>query len=278
MIFLNAEVISGLGEDTFWTWFKREFPATRFATPHRIESEDVVLRYSTLGPLNVMPGRTVALLWELLPEMKVIFKTSEWDEKLAAIYRCASQATYRVVASTLCVPYYSQFGSVDVIPIGVDTEVFKPIADKGALRDKYGLPRNRRIGIWGGTTHPMKGYQRLKQYAAENPDIYWVIVWKQPSDAGHLEGASNFTQVSQPILAELLSASDFFLCCGMLQPFYMIEWEAMASNVPMVILDSMRKDFIPSDNPRDDIFRLGWDRGAVRKSWEAYLTRKGVLC
>jgi glycosyltransferase involved in cell wall biosynthesis len=278
MIFLNAEVISGLGEDTFWTWFKREFPASRFATPHRLETEDVVLRYSTLGPLNVMPGRSVALLWELLPEMKNIFRSSEWDQKLASIYQCASQSTYRVVASSLCVPYYSHWGSVDVIPIGVDTEVFKPISEKSALRDKYGLPREKRIGIWGGTTHPMKGFERLKRYAAEHPDIHWVIVWKQPSDAGFFEGGANFTQLSQQSLAELFSASDFFLCCGMLQPFYMIEWEAMASNVPMVILDGMKKDFHPSDNPRDDIFRYGWDRPSVKRAWETYLTRKGVVC
>ena len=25
MIYLNCEVKSGLGEDTFWTWFEREF-------------------------------------------------------------------------------------------------------------------------------------------------------------------------------------------------------------------------------------------------------------
>lgn len=25
MIYLNTEIFSGLGEDTFWTWFKREF-------------------------------------------------------------------------------------------------------------------------------------------------------------------------------------------------------------------------------------------------------------
>ena len=29
MIYLNCEVKSGLGEDTFWTWFEREFPAVR---------------------------------------------------------------------------------------------------------------------------------------------------------------------------------------------------------------------------------------------------------
>ena len=62
MIYLNAEVISGLGEDTFWTWFKREFPTSSFDKPKTLTEKDIVLRYSTLGPLNVFPVKTVAFL------------------------------------------------------------------------------------------------------------------------------------------------------------------------------------------------------------------------
>ena len=33
-IYLNPEVASGLGEDTFWMWFKREFPNSEFLSPN----------------------------------------------------------------------------------------------------------------------------------------------------------------------------------------------------------------------------------------------------
>ena len=86
-----------------------------------------------------------------------------------------------------------------------------------------------------------------------------------------MPGAHNYTLVDQQQLSELMACSDFFLCCGLLRPFFMVEWEAMACNLPMVILDDMKKDFVPSANPREDIFRLGWDRKTAIKTWKKYL-------
>ncbi|MBN2183274.1 MAG: hypothetical protein JW715_15290 [Sedimentisphaerales bacterium] len=276
MIYLNAEVVSGLGEDTFWTWFKREFPSSSFDRPKSLTEKDIVLRYSTLGPIDVYPSKTIALLWELYPQMKETLVSNEWDDKLNTIYRCAKFSTYRTVASHLAIAPYEQYGTVEIIPIGVNTDLFRPIADKNALRDKYDIPKNKRVGFWCGTMHPMKGYSRLQKYAAENPDIHWIIVWKQQSEASYMEGAENFVLVPQDVLVELINAADFYLCCGMLRPFFMIEWEAMACNLPMVILDDVQKDFVPSDNPRDDIFSLGWDRKSVKRKWEDYLSRRGI--
>lgn len=276
MIYLNAEVISGLGEDTFWTWFKREFPTSSFDKPKTMTEKDIVLRYSTLGPLDVFPGKTVALLWELYPEMKEKLHSSDWDNKLSTIYKCAKYSTYRTVASRLALAPYQDYGTVDVIPIGVNTDLFRPIENKDALKDKYNIPKNKRVGIWCGTLHPMKGYSKLLEYAKSNPDIHWVIIWKQQSEAGYMEGATNFTLVPQDVLAELINMADFYLCCGLLSPFFMIEWEAMACNVPMVIPDGIQKDFTPTDNPRDDIFSHGWDRKSVKRKWEDYLAQRGI--
>ncbi len=276
MIYLNAEVVSGLGEDTFWTWFKREFPSSEFQAPARLGQEDVVLRYSTLGFHNATPSRSVALLWELYPEMKEVFQSAEWDPKLAKIEECARYCTYRVVASHLARPSYTKFGSVDVIPIGVNADLFKPLDSKLALRDKYGIPRNRRVGFWGGTTHPMKGFEAMRRWAAANPDIYWVVVWKWQREAGNFPGGSNFTLVDQAKLAELMNCADFMLSTSMLRPFYMIEWEAMTCNLPIIIPDGKQKDFVPSANPREDVFRLGWDRASTKRTWASYLRDRGV--
>jgi hypothetical protein len=51
----------------------------------------------------------------------------------------------------------------------------------------------------------------------------------------------------------------------------MIEWEAMACNLKAVILDNMEKDFVPSDNPRKDVIRLGWDRNTAASKWLKYI-------
>jgi len=271
MIYLEPEVASGLGEDTFWTWAAREFPNSRIASPTTVTNSDAILRYSTKGRSN-FPNHTIGLLWELHPEMKAKLGSNVWDGVLAKIDQCSSAARL-TVTSSLMLPYYSHYNKpIDVLPIGVNTDLFKPY-DKGQMRAKYGIPAGRRVGIWCGTTHPMKGFDKLQTWTAQNPDVLWIIVWKTREEAGHLNGALNKVLVSQQTLAELMSCADFFLSCGRLRPFFMVEWEAMACNVPMVMLGDAEKDFKPSASPRDDIFRLGWDRHTAKNTWLNYITQ-----
>jgi glycosyltransferase involved in cell wall biosynthesis len=275
VIYLNAEVVSGLGEDTFWTWFHREFPKSVFDEPRTLRDEDIVLRYSTLGFLPII-GKQVALCWELYPAMSTRFDSTLWDEKISRVHETARYSTYRTVASTLTQDYYEEFGSVDIIPIGVDTDLFRPIPDKAALRAKYGLPLDATIGVWVGTGHPMKGFALLLEYARANPDIHWITICKTEFESVAMPGASAFVQVPQANSCELINAADFFLSTSLLRPFFMAEWEALACNVPMRILGDPNKEFVPSANPRDDVFRLGWDRPSVKRQWEAFLGCRGV--
>lgn len=271
MIYLQPEIASGLGEKTYWIWGKEEFPNSTFESPTSVSKNDVLLRYSTKGPSN-SPENTIALLFELHPEMRAMLGSNAWDHTIAKIEQCGRNAARRVVASELMVPYYQHLGPIDVLPIGVDTDLFAPL-DKQACRIMHGLPLDRRIGLWCGTSHAMKGPDRLKEYASQHPDIFWIVVSKSASEAVILDGARNYILVPQHTLAELMSASDFFLSCGRLRPLFMIEWEALSCNLPLVILDGMQKDFVPSANPRDDIFRLGWDRHTAKKTWLNYIEK-----
>jgi glycosyltransferase involved in cell wall biosynthesis len=275
MIYLNAEIISGLGEDTFWTWFHREFPGSVFEEPRRLNDDDVVLRYSTLGFLPVV-GKQVALCWELYPAMKARFGGGLWDETIARVQEAARYATYRTVASDLTRPTYEPFGSVEIIPIGVDTDAFRPLPNKSELRVKHGLPRDREIGVWVGTAHPMKGFTLLADYATRNPDVYWVTICKTALESVSLPDATNLVHVDQATLAELISAADFFLSTSLLGPYFMAEWEAMACDVPMRLIGDLEKEFTPSPHPREDVFRLGWDRPSVKRQWQSFFEAKGI--
>lgn len=275
VIYLNAEVVSGLGEDTFWTWFHREFPSSVFEEPERLEDCDVVLRYSTLGFLPIV-GKQVALCWELYPAMAERFGISSWDEKTAVVRETARYATYRTVASDLTRAEYETFGRVDVIPIGVDVELFRPLPDKQGLRAKYGLPTDREIGVWIGTAHPMKGFALLLEYARQNHDVHWITICKTESESVCMPNGSNFIHVPQQTSCELINAADFFLSTSLLRPFFMAEWEAMACNVPMRIIGEPRKEFTPSSSPRNDVLELGWDRPSVKKQWEQFFSERGI--
>ena len=275
MIYLNAEVKSGLGEDTFWTWFEREFPSSKFEVPVTLNDEDIVLRYSTLGFLPI-EGKQVALCWELYPQMKQFFDIDMYSTIMDRIYSTARYSTYRTVATKNSVKDYERFGSVNVIPIGVNTELYKPMDNKKELRDKYNVPKNKKIGIWIGTYHPMKGFSELLKYARNNPDIFWIIIWKWQKEALEMPNAINFVQIPQQQISELINSADFFLSTNKLGSYFMSEWEAMACNIPFIIIEGLKREFYPSDNPRDDVFNMGWDRHSVKKQWKDFFLQRGV--
>jgi len=276
MIYLNCEVKSGLGEDTFWTWFEREFPSSSFEIPQKLNDTDILLRYSTLGFLPV-EGKQLALCWELYPQMKKLFGVNQYDPILGKVYECARYSTYRTVATETSINDYINFGSVDVIPIALNTDLFKPLNNKIELRKKYDLPLNKEIGIWIGTCHPMKGYSTLLKYASDNPNIHWIIIWKWEMEAMPMKGASNFIKIPQQQCNELLNASDFFVSTNKLQSFFMAEWEAMATNIPFRLIENeIKMEFIPSKNPRDDVFERGWDRDSAKKKWITFFEKRDI--
>ena len=132
MIYLNCEVKSGLGEDTFWTWFEREFPNSSFEVPTKLNDDDILLRYSTLGFLPI-EGKQMALCWELYPEMEALFHTSCFDERMKKVENAARYATYRTVATKETTKNYEKYGQVEVIPIAVNTDLYKPLNNNMSL-------------------------------------------------------------------------------------------------------------------------------------------------
>lgn len=281
-IYLVCEVKSGLGEDTFWTWFEREFPRTRFiprpiVPPEYRAGVDVILNYSTMGAVqNPHHKQYIAfcLAWELLPEMKVYLRSSEWDAKIATTHACARTCDETLLASHLAKPYYEGIARrMDIMHLGVDTQVFRPVKNiqtKMDIRQRYGIPEDARVAYWGGTNHYMKGFDRLVWYAKSHPTTFFIIVWKEHSQEGdvpvHIMHRA-FTHLKQREINTLMNAADFFLCTSRLRPYYMTEVEAMASDLPFVFTETLEKDFTPSGHPRNDIFKHGWDRTSVKERW-----------
>lgn len=272
MIYLSPMIRSGYGEETFWVWFENNFNNS-YTLPSYYNESDVVLRYSTVGPINTNPGKNIALCWELLPEMKIVLKDNSWDRIIGTTYETAKVADRIAVASKFSIPFYENFGkSVDILPIGVDTDLFKPLSDneKYNLKLKYNVPLDKEIGFWCGTPHKMKGSHNLQKYANENTDIYWIVVWYQTIGSFVGNGQQHFT-INQKTMSELMNCADFQLGTSVLRPYYIIEYEGMACNLPRRETMSLEKDFPVGNNPRDDLFENGWDRPTCKKVWTDYI-------
>jgi len=277
MIYLNPEVKTADGQDTFWDWAEREFKKSSFEIPQKLNSEDIVLRYSTLGFLPVV-GKSIALCWEMYPQMQKLYGNPMYaNSVISKVYEAAQYCTYRTVASPVSVDIYKKFGSVEVIPIGVDTNFWRPLHNKEAIRKKYGLPLNKNIGIWVGTSHHMKGFADFIQYVSMNQEFYWIIVMGRHSKfIKEFHNAEIFSDISQSQLLELINAADIYICTNRLNAYFMIDWEMMACNIPFVYPSGHIPEFEVGVEPREAVFKHGWDRDSVKKCWESFFERHGI--
>jgi glycosyltransferase involved in cell wall biosynthesis len=278
MIYLVCQCKSGLGEDTFWTWFEREFKNCCFISEPIIpknfnDSDDCIVVYSTMGPIKNpfnKKYKAFCLAWELYPEMRDMLKSNQWNNIIDITRKSAKSSTEIFVSTDFANEYYKDCGIITKMNLGINTDLFVPLKNKLEIKQKYNINNNKKIGYWGGTNHVMKGFDRLIEYANSNPDVYWIIVWKQHSEVGVLPkniSGIQFVHISQVQINELLNCSDFFLCTSRLRPYYMTELEAMSANIPIVFTENIEKDFVPSSNPRDDIFEKGLDRRNVKQKW-----------
>lgn len=268
-IWLNPENPGCFGDDTFWYWFKREWPSSEWYKGHAREG-DIILQYSVLGA-PVSPAKYVACCWEMYPEMqkRLAPQHGDWSEKVGRCLACAAGTPWRTVPTYSTAHYYESSGPpVRVIPLTVDTELFKPLGRKEELRRQHRIPSDRPVGFWSGTPHVMKGFDLLEKYAYQHPEVYWICCWSH--QAGYKEDAHNTVAILQPHMNELMNCADFFLSTGRLNPLFLVEWEAMSSGLPLVNAEGVTREF-PEGSSRDLIFELGWDRISAKKTWENYL-------
>lgn len=270
-LYLNPENPGHLGDDTFWHWFKREFDSSWEWTAAK--KGDIVLQYSVLGPY-MGEAKYVALCWEMYPSMQSVLPSwvGDWSEKVGRCLACAEGTPFRTVPTTATAHYYD---NPKIMPLGVDTDVFKPLYAKQALREKHGIPLDAEVGFWSGTTHYMKGYDLLERYSALSPDTYWICCWKQPSEAGHMDGAHNTVSILQPHMNELMNCADFFLSTGRLYPLYLVEWEAMAAGLDLINAPGVERE-LPEYSSREAVMDLGWSRHALKPEWTLWLEEIAV--
>lgn len=242
MIYLNPEHRSLFGEDDFWTWFRRECPDSRFMNEGEPTDDDIVLQYAVLGPWEGN-GRSVALLWELYPQMiERNLHSADDHEKVARMHACAAAAWKRTVPTPLAATYFK--GAIDIMPIGVNADLFNTV---GVM-----VPPQR--AYWCGSRHPMKGYDLLQAELNRLGLACRPFFKEEP--------------VSQHALAAEMQRCDVVIRTSRLPSYYLSEWEAMAAGLHMIVADgAVKPEFVPMS--REDVIRSGWARDINR--WLEYL-------
>lgn len=140
----------------------------------------------------------------------------------------------------------------EVIPPGVDTELFQPL-DQRKARRSLGLPMDGRIVLFVGRLDPIKGLERLMRSIAEirgrvpGPLTCLVVGEHGPGERDALARYRGFAMklgiadavcfhdiVDQPRLRQIYAAADVCAVPSAYESFGMVAIEAMACQTPVV--------------------------------------------
>ena len=129
--------------------------------------------------------------------------------------------------------------------LGVDTKAFRPVPRNETLRDRLGLPRDKKVLLYVGRLSPEKNIEMLlaafETLHERNPHYHLVIVGDGPlrrtlPATRHRTGALTWRSYIQDNaqLADYYHAADLFIHPGVCETFGLVVLEAQACGLPCV--------------------------------------------
>jgi glycosyltransferase involved in cell wall biosynthesis len=129
---------------------------------------------------------------------------------------------------------------IEVIPNGIDTNIFKPSINKNELRIKHGLPLNRKIVLFSASNlkDKSKGVDYILEAAKilENRDYLFLGL-----GSGKIKDNKNIRTTgyiyNKNELAEFYALSDIFCFASLAETFLLSAAEALSCGIPVVGFD-----------------------------------------
>ena len=292
VVILNSHIHGSVsGEETFWSMLAAAIPGSEAVALSEFSGDitayladvrpDIIITNSILGDISTPAGvKKIVLLQDNFVAMERLVP-KPWKLKLYYLVRGNSQIRMialqrQAIASADIIVAVSQsvassYGvQARITPIGVDSELFRPMGMKAEYRKKYGLPADKKISIFVGSTHAVKGYDLLKRVVASNPEIFYIVVLKDNTlPATPYPNMKFFQKIPQDTLAELYNAADEYVGMSRVETLWLAPIEAMFCGVPVDVAPvGIFDDWKPANkNPREDAFEKGLDRRTMIKRW-----------
>jgi len=152
--------------------------------------------------------------------------------------RTAEKSVCNVAVSEFMQAYMKKIGVKchKVINEGVDMQKFKPFGGKEALRKKYGVPLDKKVGLSVIKFHPAKGWHILAELVKEFKDIFWVICFTEPPLETKVKSKNVkiFQMLPRDKMPEIYNMADFFVLPTCCESFGLSSMEAAACNLPII--------------------------------------------
>lgn len=213
------------------------------------EARCIVQNATFMGFIDANRSRkTFVYLQDNLRKMNRANAQQEQNLRLANVRVCNS----RITAASY--PEYN----FEIIPIGVNDVLFSPPADMNAkadIRTKYGLQDYSKIAIFVGSLDEVKGWREIHRIITNRPDIFFIIVSKCTDGTHNTANSVTFTQIKQPMLADLLRCSDLFILGSPVETQCLAAIEACLCDIPVIMKRTgIFMDFSPEDQARCGFF------------------------
>jgi len=279
----NDLITGSMGEKVLWNFLVEALPASvgidmylagiqgDYAVNARIYLQahypevDIIIQNATF--INIVdPSRyTIAFLQDNLRSMG--WANVQQEENL----RRASKLVTNSLQTALSYPEYE----FEIIPVGVDLELFKPL-DQGEARQELGFGPER-IGIFVGDFSEVKGWDKVRNCIEQHPDISWILVSKAEENFT----ASNvrvFNRIPQTLLVKLLNCADFFIIGSPVETQCLAAIEACLCDVPVVMRQvGIFKDFSEEERAACGIFGEDFEAALLHLPSRTFSPRRVMI-
>lgn len=279
-------------EETFWSFLEKELPECVGISLNSLDvplekkinelNPDLIIQNSNLGKISNY--RTISFLQDPLIEMQKHFDSLQLRIKSKIKNRetfgnrikkqiNSLENSSKVTNSNYMANLYKKFGNFDVIPMGVNEKLFSP-QNKTDLRKKYNLPLDRKVKIFVGSQHPVKGFDKVKKMIQDEPAVFWILVFKDSK----IPNGHNFVcyeKVSQNTLSELFNCADQCVSRSITESFGLALVEAMFCNIS---IDTPKVgifwDWDPDlENPRKSAIDYKLDMTTWMNNWKEFVQK-----
>lgn len=178
------------------------------------------------------------------------WKLKWWDSMVlekfsgrAKLILCNSEQTHAEVLR-----FFGFYGKTVLNPM--DLQRFKP-HDQLEARKRLGLTKDKKIGIFVGSTEPTKGFPVVRCMIAALPEVKWILALRGnvPEDLKTNSQIAIYADASPDILPLLYSAADFAICPSRYEAFGYVVAEALACGTPVVSSMGGASRFLLADSP-----------------------------
>ena len=162
-------------------------------------------------------------------------KEELFSQKLNMVIACPSRWLEQSVLNSFLRNHKTQ-----VISNSVDTDIFKPISDKNALRIKYNLPVDKKIVVFSASNlrDLSKGVHHIIEASEIIHDRNYLFLGLGGGAIKNSEGLKTTGYITdQRTLADLYALSDLFCFASYAETFLLSAAEALACGVPVVGFD-----------------------------------------